>query len=942
MPWRLPQAVRLPTALEVRLAVRACFLIIFALLQGVSTAAQQPASAYDQVFADVRAFNVKNEYAKAIELLKTIPEDAPPADVVRKHTGIVIAMSNLGRFGEMAPHLTRARDVAERSKDLKSIATVDSAEATSYRMSRRPDLAIPLYLHAAELATKVGDRSMLGRIYTQLASVYSTMEDWERSVYYKQKGFELIEKPTATDRFNSLMDSGIAYFEMHDRDAAESLFKEALALALGEGGKRDQSFALGELGYLYWTFDRDASSAIDFYNRAIALAIEAETPTLLSTWSLNRGGVWRDTGEYEQALKDFRAVLALDEQSQRTSRFPATKNIGQTYRLMGRLEEARAILEKLIDERRSEASPRHLWQAHMELASTYEALRVRDRAEVQYRQMLDVLEEHRNSSILDSFRTGTFTHSLSLYDPYDRYMRFLADDAGQGAGTPAAALGAEASAKATRIADALHVSERARARGFLEMLASVRSAIAQSLPDALVAEQTRILRGISDVQRKLRAADLPQDQRQALLDRLGSAERDRDQFRVKLTVEHPALAEARYPDVAPPRDLQAILRPGETAVIFYLSDPASFRWTVTRDRITLQKIAARKAIESQADRLRGLLRAPGDVAAVRTEAAALSKLILEHLEIAAGAPLVVVPHGVLHYVPFEVLERDGKALIAQHAITYAPSLNSLAHLRRRDQKALPFRVLAVGNPTVDRPDAVAAAARGGDVDAVGLLGPLPFAEDELRAIRRAFRWSTETLSGRDARESTFRAEDLRRYPIIHFATHGLVNEKRPSRSGLLFTAEAGEDGLLQMQEIYRLGLQADLVVLSACQTALGREITGEGIVGLTRAFFYAGSRSVIAALWNLNDRFAADFIARFYDEIRAGQSTEEALRRTKIAFMNHPQFSHPFYWSSLVLTGDGTRVLYRPTGWTTPAIAAGLAVAFGLMAFVFRRRLRRG
>src|SRR4029453_2777982 len=117
-------------------------------------------------------------------------------------------------------------------------------------------------------------------------------------------------------------------------------------------------------------------------------------------------------------------------------------------------------------------------------------------------------------------------------------------------------------------------------------------------------------------------------------------------------------------------------------------------------------------------------------------------------------------------------------------------------------------------------------------------------------------------------EAALRRENLGNYSIIHFATHGLVHDSRPSRSGLLLSPGAGDDGLLQSAEIYGLGLQSDLVVLSACQNALGREITGEGIVGLTRAFFFAGSRAVVAALWNLNDRFAADFVARFYAEIR--------------------------------------------------------------------------
>ncbi|HEX4914462.1 MAG TPA: CHAT domain-containing protein, partial [Vicinamibacterales bacterium] len=124
-------------------------------------------------------------------------------------------------------------------------------------------------------------------------------------------------------------------------------------------------------------------------------------------------------------------------------------------------------------------------------------------------------------------------------------------------------------------------------------------------------------------------------------------------------------------------------------------------------------------------------------------------------------------------------------------------------------------------------------------------------------------------------------------------------------------------------------LDANLVVLSACQTALGREITGEGLIGLSRAFFYAGARSVVATLWNLNDRFAAEFVQRFYRELNQGRSAEEALRHTKLAYVTHPEYSHPYYWSSLVMLGDGTTAVVdqpvrQPMGPAAAAVASSL------------------
>jgi CHAT domain-containing protein/tetratricopeptide (TPR) repeat protein len=903
--------------------VRAVLLVCLSVVVcGPPLDGQTPPGDPEQILRAGRELTTKNEYGKSIQLLDTIPETADPRIVVRKHTSMAVALANLSRYADAHAHVARARQLAAPLNDPAISASIESAEGGVYRLGDRYDLAIAAFERGAALAQQAGDRTVLGRIYGQLSSAYASLEDWERAAYWREKGFAQLANPTYTDRFNNLMDRGIGLFELYDRDGAEAAYKEALALALQHGGKRDESFARGEIGYVYWAFDRDYPRALEWYDQAVALAREASTTSMLGTWLLNRGGIYRDSGRYEQALTDYRGFLALAKTDDGLSRqvFAATKNVGQTYRLMGRNEQSLTILEPLVRDRPGNPSPRHLWQAHMELASTYDALGRRVDAEAQYNAMLDVLEEHRNSSILDAFRSGSFAHNLSRYDPYDRYVRFLAAD-------PAGA----------RAAEALHVAERARARGFLEEVASMRSMLASAVPGALVQEQKRIVRAISDTQRQLRNPDLPRPQREDLLVKLAQDERERDDFRVKLRVEHPSLAEARYPEVAAPAAIQPLLRDNETAIVFYLSEPESFRWTVTRGGVTLDRIAARKDVEAAAARMRALLRAPGDTGVARAEAAALSTALLDRVQLPAGGPVIVVPHGVLHYIPFEVLPDGGSPLIERHAVSYAPSLNSFAQLRRRPYAPQPFRVLAVGNPSIAKPDAVNAATRNGDIDSVALLGPLPFAEEELGAIRGKFRWSTELLSGRDARESAFRAEDLARYPVIHFATHGLFNERHPSRSALLFSPEAGEDGLLQMPEIYRLGLRADLVVLSACQTALGREITGEGIVGLTRAFFYAGSRSVVAALWNLNDRFAADFVERFYDGIRAGHTAEEALRLTKAAYLNHPQYSHPFYWSSLILTGDGTHVLYRPSrAWM--AWTAAAAVALAVTALLRRRR----
>lgn len=861
------------------------------------------------------------KFEAALEQFLAIPESASAEHRLARHVGAAHALDNMGRAAEAGPHVEAARAlVAEVGTD-KAMVQFLNAEGLYLNSMKRGDRGLGALHRAAEIAERAGATEALQTVYGSLANVYQSLEDYERHAYYSQKTFDLKPNPSPIDRLRLHMERGIAFFEMYERDRAEAEFMRGLELSAVTKRTRDRGFAAGELAFLYWTFDRDAGRALPLFDEAIELAMQSKAAPMEANWRTNRANIFRDTGDYERAERGYReAIRILEDGGLANAGFHIHKNIGQVWRLQGRTREAAAFLERLISERGHTASMRHLWQAHMELASAYATLGERDRADAEFRRMLDLLEEHRGTAILDAFRTGTLAHQLQAYDPYERYIRFLLD------------------ANPPRADAALEVAERARARGFLEALAGVRGAVAAQLPPALLEEESRIRGAISNAQERLRAAGLPRAERDRLIAGLERAEQERDKFLIRLRVEHPSLAEARYPTLLEPTSVQAALRPDEIAVAFFLAEPNSFRWVISHEDVMFDRVPGRGAIERAAMRLRDRLRAPSNGDETARAAAELGGMLFGGLSAADDRPMVVIPHGALHYVPFEVLPLQGRMLIERHAVSYAPSLNALVQLRRSPANPAPFRVLAVGNPAVAAAPAgpAAAASRDGevmrDVENLALLGPLPFAEHELHAIGRTFRDRTRIMSGASARESELRDPSIPEYPVLHFATHGLVSDVQPKRSGLLMAPEAGEDGLLQMSEIYGLGLKANLVVLSACQTALGREITGEGLIGLSRAFFYAGARSVVAALWNLNDRFAAEFVERFYRELNAGHSSEEALRRAKVAYINHPRYAHPFYWSSLVMLGDGTVVpvaqpIAQPRGLLLISLGLTLAAA---------------
>ena len=315
--------------------------------------------------------------------------------------------------------------------------------------------------------------------------------------------------------------------------------------------------------------------------------------------------------------------------------------------------------------------------------------------------------------------------------------------------------------------------------------------------------------------------------------------------------------------------------------------------------------------------------------------------------------ILVVSEGALQYIPFSVLPVPGKnsvsskkallPLIAEHEIVYLPSASVLPLIGKKktvkEDRGATVAVLAdpvfsADDPRVKRSQSLAANKRQSlekteqempvaeqiftrSLQESGLsttrsgISRLPFSRQEAKAI------STLVAPERcfvaldfQASYETATNPDLGKYQIIHFATHGLLNSQHPQLSGVILSLvdEYGNprNGFMRLFNIYNLNISADLVVLSACQTALGKEVKGEGLVGLTRGFMYAGASRVIASLWKVDDEATAELMKRFYQYLLGEEqlSIAAALRKAQISIMNEKRWQSPYYWASFILQGD--------------------------------------
>jgi CHAT domain-containing protein len=246
--------------------------------------------------------------------------------------------------------------------------------------------------------------------------------------------------------------------------------------------------------------------------------------------------------------------------------------------------------------------------------------------------------------------------------------------------------------------------------------------------------------------------------------------------------------------------------------------------------------------------------------------------------------IIVVPHGVMHKVPFSSLFDGHNFLNDRFEVSVIPSISVIEYLssNRKNEKS---SLLAFGNPKTGFSD-------------------LEFAEKEVRLITPHFT-KNRTYFREHARESQVK-DSISGWNVVHFACHGEFSEKQPFQSGLFLTPDEMNDGFFQVHEIFSLNLsQANLVTLSACETGLGRVVGGDDLVGLALAFMYAGAPSILASLWDVDDGSTAILMSKFYHNwIKNNMSKSESLRRARLSLKEIPEYSHPFFWAAFQLIGD--------------------------------------
>jgi CHAT domain-containing protein len=474
--------------------------------------------------------------------------------------------------------------------------------------------------------------------------------------------------------------------------------------------------------------------------------------------------------------------------------------------------------------------------------------------------------------------------------------------------------------------EALHVLERSRARVLLELMAERDLALPQDVPADLERERRELNAAYVEAERDLAAtattgaastssapgATSAATAGEAPLERLRALQGRRESLAQRIRVASPRAAALRYPEPLDAAGVAAALDPGTLLLAFSVGSEKTHLFAVesgaplTVHVLPIGEDALRKRVEAFRTLVTTRYEPSRDV---RAEARALFDTLLGPIEprLAGAARLVICPDGPLHLLPFAALVHGNQFLVEWKPLHFVASATLYSELKRERSPGIATGTgtgAGTGTSTEPTTDLVAFGDPSPDPRQASPLEPLPAARREIAALRSLFGSRAHTFVGGAASE-TRACNDAREARYVHFACHAVIDDRLPLDSALMLSPEGEADGRLETWEVFeRVRLRADLVTLSGCQTALGREAGGEGLLSLTRAFLFAGARATLASLWSVPDTTTSQLMVGVYRRVLRGDPKDSALRGAQLQMVRGSPLAAPYYWAAFQLYGD--------------------------------------
>ena len=798
--------------------------------------------------------------------------------------------------------------------------------------------AIQIHDEAREIFRAIGDQRGEAVALNSIAQAYAAMSEYRNALTYYARGLELFKKIGDADAVAGTPCS-IAQAQFGSGNLPQALTSYERCLNLSRAAKklRFEYYALDGIAKVYGAH-RQYERALKQHQK-IQSFFKSIGDLRGQVMALNtQGDIFLQIGEKQKALDVYGQAFSLGrEMGDKGVQISILYNLARANKAVGRLETALSLIK----------------------------------------ESLGLIEEVRTNVGSPDFQASYFSGVKPHYDLCIEILMQL-----------------------QFAAEAFSVSEQGRARVLLDLLSESRSKNIREGPAKELLESERRLKGLLrlEAERQLARSLSGKDSSESAEDGARIAEL-RSQYQVvqaQLREQIPRLFAFEQFEPVNLERVQEELRDNNTILLEYaLGDEHSYLWAITSTSVQTYELPPRKVIEDAAKELYGLItmRQESDESAkdyrLKVEAAdnsysekasELSRILLGPVAgQLASRRVVAVTEGALQYISFAALPLpltqtagpNGQSkicLVDTNEVVVLPSASTLIAIRgAQSRKSSPGKLVAIiADPvftTTD--DRVQSKAQSSTVAKAALekdpnqsesetveqlkLTRLIHSSEEAEAISEVAPWGTTLMArGFDATRETVMSSEIRRSQIVHFATHGFFHDKHPELSGIALAMVdpngVETNGVMSLPDIYSLDLSAQLIVLSACQTALGKDLKGEGLVGLTHSFMSAGANTVVASLWKVDDRATAVLMDHFYAAmLQEGMSPAAALRSAQLKLKQDPRWSAPYFWAGFVLQGEYTNhIVVDRHRWLRPALMLlFLLILIAAALFVIQKRKRR-
>jgi CHAT domain-containing protein/tetratricopeptide (TPR) repeat protein len=910
--------------------------------------------------------------------------------------GEMVALSNIGytylEMGESQQGLTYEKSgllIAEKLKNRKGKAQCLLRAGYAYTTLGEVQSALDSYNRSLPIFRAVHDYEGQALALAAIGHFYSRTGSKQDALSYYGQAMGLVDKMESPSlKAEVYAGQASAYYELGDFQKGVFYYQQTLSLYRemeDPWGQAATHLALGMFSHARGL----ETEALSHYDEADPIIRSLSSTQLEAYLNSLRGEVYEKLDLRLKALSCYQRAFALTQNKDSRGEALALNHLGSIHLRLNKPREALKyhnqaleITRKIADRFSESMSLANIARVRSESNDLFEAKKSVESA-------IQIIESLRGNVASGDLRASYFSTVRKTYELYvDILMRLHAQRPSEGFNTTA-----------------LEVSERARARSLLESL-NDEGAHGQKEVDSTLLERERRLGQELDAKAERRMRLLAANNSVDVEDlsrEINQLSVEYEEVRAQVRLNSPRYAALTQPSPLSVAQIQSQLLDEDSVLLeFMLGDERSYLWAITRNDVSSFELPDRKRIEEGARSFYKVLTARQPVSGETNEEAQarlvqaqtlmndetnkLSKLILSPLEKKLiKHRLLIVADGALQYIPFQALtlssnETDvgdpkatqGTPLIMDHEVVIEPSASALALViteKSRRQQA-PNAVAVFADPVFEADDprlksrnvdiqtdpnsntselGIAVRSIGfakGNLHIPRLLASREEAESILRFVPKG---TALTNLGFNANRSSVLRPELSKYKIIHFATHGLLNDEHPELSGIVLSLYdkdgKPENGFLRLHDIYDLNLPVDLVVLSACNTGLGKDVIGEGIVGLSRGFMYAGASGVVASLWKVDDEATAEFMKHFYRAMFEGEATPaSALRQAQLAMLSQKRWSEPYYWAGFVIQGQYDQKVARGHSISpTQIVAFGLAITSLVIVcyLALKQRLKR-